>query len=80
MNAKSGNTRESRLLAEHPGIRENVESLPEFIAWRNALPMVEVDGEMFYVVGGDQLKDRDQIIVEWVRQFRPDLLKGETNL
>jgi hypothetical protein len=68
-------TPESRLLDQHPGVRELVESLPEFIAWISALPEVEVDGEIFFVIGGDQLKDRDQVIVEWVRLFRPDLLE-----
>jgi hypothetical protein len=68
-------TPESRLLDQHPGVRELVEKLPEFIAWVGALPVVEVDGETFYVVGGDQLKDRDQVIVEWVRLYWPGLLE-----
>ena len=68
-------TSEAELLDRNPGVRELVTSLPEFIAWRNALPVVEVDGETFYVVGGDQLKDHDQVSVTWVNQFRPHLLK-----
>ena len=69
-------TRESRLLDAHPGLREFVESLPEFRRWRQALPRVVVDDEAFSVVGGDQLKDRDQTIVEWVRRFRPELVES----
>jgi len=68
-------TNEAELLNRNPGVRELVATLPEFIAWRNALPVVEVDGETFYVVGGDQLKDHDQVSVAWVNQFRPQLLK-----
>lgn len=67
-------TPESRLLDQHPGVRELVASLPGFIEWIHALPVVEVDGEMYWVVGGDQLKDHDQVIVEWARQFQPELL------
>jgi hypothetical protein len=69
-------TPETALLNRHPGLREQVATLPEFVAWRRGLPVVEVDGETFYVVGGDQLKDHDQVIVAWSNQFRPDLFKA----
>lgn len=69
-------TPERSLLNKHPGARELVEALPDFVAWRDALPVVRVDDETFHVVGGDQLKDHDQVIVAWANQFRPDLLKG----
>ena len=68
-------TSEAELLDRNPGVREIVASLPEFLAWRHALPVVEIDGETFYVVGGDQLKDHDQVSVTWLNQFRPHLLK-----
>lgn len=67
-------TPERRLLDKNPGARDLIESLPDFLAWRDALPTVEVDGEIFWVVGGDQLKDDDQVIVEWAWQFQPELL------
>lgn len=70
-------TPEHHLLEDNPGTRELIESLPEFHAWRNALPVVEVDGDTFWVVGGDQLKDNEQVIVAWMRQFRPDILEGD---
>jgi hypothetical protein len=66
-------TREAVLLDGHPGIRELLAATPDFISWRDTLPVVEVDGETFYVVGGDQLKDHDQVSVEWVNRFRPYL-------
>ena len=70
-------TPETVLLNRHPGAREHVAALPDFISWRDALPVVEVDNETLYVVGGDQLKDHDQIIVAWLNQFRPNFFKGE---
>jgi hypothetical protein len=66
---------ESVLLDQHPGVRQVVESLTEFIAWSTALPIVEIDGENFYVGRGDEFMDRDQTIVEWIRLYRPGLLE-----
>lgn len=71
----SEKTHEAVVLDQHPGLRDHVAGLEEFIAWRDALPVVEVDGETFYVVGGDQLKDHDQISVAWLNQHRPQLWK-----
>ena len=76
-NEERGQTTEAQLLTEHPGVREEVDSLPEFVEWRDSLRVVEIDGETLYVVGGDQLKDHDQVVVEWVRRFRPELFGGE---
>lgn len=69
----SKKTREAVILDQHPGLREHVAALPEFVTWRDALPMVLIDGETFYVVGGDQPKDDDQISVAWINQYRPHL-------
>jgi hypothetical protein len=71
---ESDQSMESRLLDRHAGVRELVAALPEFIRWRGRLATVVVDDETFYVVGGDMLKDDDQVIVEWTRRFKPDLL------
>jgi hypothetical protein len=66
-------TPEAALLDRHPGVRECVAAMPDFLAWKDALRVVEVDGETLFVIGGDQLKDLDQVIVAWTNQFRPDL-------
>jgi hypothetical protein len=71
-------TPETQLLNQHTGVRELVESLPDFVAWRSTLPAVEIDGELFHVARGDQLMKRDEIIVEWVRLNRPNLLERES--
>lgn len=69
-------TEESKLLDRHPGVRESVSSLPEFVEWSSRLPTVVVDDVTYYLRGGDMLKDHDQIIVEWVQRFRPHILGG----
>lgn len=66
-------TPETAILNGHPGVRERVAAMSDFLAWKDALRTVEVDGESLFVVGGDQLKDLDQVIVAWTNQFRPDL-------
>lgn len=72
-------TQESKLLENHPQVREQVLGTPEFIRWRAALPTVVVDGETFAVFGGDRLLDLDQLIVEWVRDNQPSLLDQESD-
>jgi len=67
-------TEESKLLDRHPGVRESISSLPEFVEWSSRLPTVVVDDVTYYIRGGDMLRDRDQIIVEWVRRFHPQTL------
>jgi len=69
---------ECSLLDQFPGLRQLVESRPGFVDWSGGLPVVEVDGETFYVVRGDQLMDRCQVIVEWVRLYEPALLEAKT--
>lgn len=70
-------THETALLDRHPGLRERVAALTDFTAWCAGMPQVSIDGESFHVLGGDQLKDRDQLMVAWINQFRPQLLKGD---
>ena len=70
-------THETSLLDQHPGLRERVAVLGDFTAWCAGMPQVLIDGELFHVLGGDQLKDRDQLMVAWIHQFRPHLLKGD---
>jgi hypothetical protein len=63
-----GSTAEARVLARRPEIRRAVVASGEFAAWRDALPVVEIDGETLYLRGGDMLNDEEQIIVEWARK------------
>lgn len=65
---------ESHLSERHPDIRDAVSSLPEYQQWVESLPHVVVDDVHYYVRGGDMLKDSDQVLWEWTRKNRPDLL------
>jgi hypothetical protein len=70
-----GQTPETHLLNRHPGARELVEGLPEFLDWSRTLHVVDVDGCTYYVARGDQLMTRDEIIVEWGRLHLPNFLE-----
>jgi hypothetical protein len=70
----------SQLLDRYPGMRDRVVAMPEFLQWRALMPTVVVDGELFYVVGGDQLKDHDQIVVAWLNQYHSDFLGDRLNV
>lgn len=66
---------EGRVLDRYQGIREAAAASEEFAAWRDSLTVVVIDDELFYLRGGDMLKDEDQIIFEWAR--RSGLLPDE---
>jgi hypothetical protein len=65
---------EARLSRKHPGLKDAVCSLPEFQEWVQSLPTVVVDDFKYFLRGGDMLKDHDQVVWEWARKNRPDLL------
>lgn len=65
---------ETQMLDSYPAARALIRAEPEFAAWKQSLKKVVIDEETFYVRGGDMLKDEDQILCEWARRHRPDLL------
>ena len=65
---------ESQLSQRHPEVKDTITSLPEFQEWVESLPRVVVDDVLYFVRGGDMLKDADQVLWEWIRKNRPDLL------
>ena len=67
-------TDEGLLLEKRPEIKANLATSREFNSWKSGLKRVVIDGEAFYVRGGDQLKDEDQIMVEWARRVHPSWL------
>lgn len=71
-------TYEAQLLDQSPQVRAVVSDSEEFRAWKENLPSVVVDQVEYYVRGGDMLKDEDQIVYEWARRFRPELLPSES--
>jgi hypothetical protein len=70
-------TYEAQILDNNPRVRAAVSESGEFRAWKQNLPTVDVDEVTYYVRGGDMLKDEDQIILEWARRSRPELLPSE---
>ena len=65
---------EGLLSQQHPQVKATVSALPEFQEWVRTLPQVVVDGVKYYIRGGDMLKDSDQVLWEWTRRNRPDLI------
>ena len=65
---------EGLLSRQHPDVKAAVSALPEFQEWVRTLPQVVVDDVKYYVRGGDMLKDPDQVLWEWARKNRPDLI------
>jgi hypothetical protein len=64
---QSDETLESQELEARPEIREQVESSPEFQDWKDELPTLDIDGEVFYLPWGDVPMDADQIVYHWAR-------------
>jgi hypothetical protein len=58
-------TFESTVLDRYPGVRASVSQSQDFQAWKATLPTVLIDDVMFFIRGGDMLKDEDQVIFEW---------------
>lgn len=58
----------SRVLARLPEIRKQALGSPDFQSWLKTHRSVVVDGAPFYVVGGDMLRDQDEMIVSWARR------------
>ncbi|MGP4096826.1 hypothetical protein [Nonomuraea sp. KM90] len=67
-------TPEHRLRRQKKDLRELVASRPDFQEWISQWPTVRIDQETLWVVGGDQLKDLDQLVMAWARRFQPGLL------
>jgi hypothetical protein len=67
-------SREGRASLRHPEVKEAICSLTEFQEWMHQLPEVVVDEVKYYVRGGDMLKDSDEVLWEWARKHRPDLI------
>ncbi len=68
---------DGRRSRRHPGIKNAVSALPEFKQWIEGLAEVTVDDIKYYIRGGDMLKDADEVVWEWTRRHRPDLIPPE---
>jgi len=70
----AGSRAEGRRSDRRSETHREVSSLPEFRQWLDSLPQVVVDDVRYYVRGGDMLKDSDEVLWEWARKNRPDLM------
>jgi len=67
-------TFETKFLDKYPSIRQVVNKSPEFLTWKNQLPIILIDGIKFYLIGGsgsigaDQQKEEDELIYSWARK------------
>jgi len=57
----------ARVLERRPAVREQVLNSSEFQAWLRPYKTVVIDGTKFYIVGGDMLRDFDEMILDWAR-------------
>lgn len=58
----------TRFFERRPDLRQKVRNSPEFQMWRDQFPHVIVDNIEYFVMGGDMLKDEDELMLEWVRR------------
>jgi hypothetical protein len=66
----------TRFLRAHPEVRERIAASDKFRSYRAGLEResdtgktktVVIDGNQFFVVGGDMLKDEDELMLDWAR-------------
>lgn len=58
----------TRFFTRHPEIKARVMASDEFAAWRDRFRTVTVDDKSYHVVGGDMLRDSDEMALDWARQ------------
>jgi hypothetical protein len=58
----------ARFLRQAPGMRDRILASREFADWLKPSKSVVIDGSKFYIVGGDMLKDEDEMILSWARK------------
>jgi hypothetical protein len=68
----------ARFLAQHRELRERVQKDQAFRDWLRQFRTVTVDDETYFVVGGDQLRDEDELVLEWARRHQL-VTEGEIN-
>jgi hypothetical protein len=58
----------SRVLASVAQLREKVLGSRDFQEWLKSHKDVIVDGQRYFLVGGDMLRDEDEMILTWSRR------------
>lgn len=68
-------SRASEFFADRPQLFEQLKRSPSFETWLESFPRVLVDQEVYYVVGGDILRDIFEMLLNWAvesGQINPD--------
>jgi hypothetical protein len=60
----------ARFLAQHADLRERIQKDEAFRTWLGRFKTVSVDEETYFIVGGDMLRDEDELVLEWARRHR----------
>lgn len=56
-----------RVFARLPQVRARLEASDGFRTWLETHPSVVVDEQTFFVVGGDMLRDHEEMLLDWAR-------------
>jgi hypothetical protein len=58
----------TRFFRRRPELLDRVLGSAEFAAWLSRYKTVVVDGVTYFIVGGDTLRDHDEMALTWARQ------------
>ena len=58
----------TRFFRRRPELLGQILGSAEFAAWLGRHKTVVVDGTTYFVVGGDMLRDRDEMALTWARR------------
>jgi hypothetical protein len=58
----------TRFFRRRPKLLGRILGSAEFAAWLGRHKTVVVDGILYFVVGGDMLRDRDEMALVWARR------------
>lgn len=57
-----------RVLARLPAVRQQIQSSPEFAAWRDSHRSFDDGTTKLFLVGGDLGKDEEELMLDWARR------------
>ena len=66
--SNDGKSFAARFFKRRPDLRQKIRDSPVFQMWRDQFPRVVVDNIEYFVMGGDMLKDEDELMLEWARR------------
>lgn len=68
--SREGDTSFAAKFFQHrPDLRGEIDNSTHFQEWKNRFRTVIVDNIPYFVVGGDMLKDEDELALDFAREF-----------